>query len=142
MVFDSCPDDPAKTKPGNCGCGTADSDLNANGILDCQAGGELRVLVTEFQKQFGKLKAAKKGKISKKQKKQLTDLKALLLQIEALSANPLVQITTSSGTDIKVLVSDLAKLSRKAFKIKSAKFKPNKKKAVKNLQAVIPQIQG
>ena len=32
---DLCPDDPAKTAPGVCGCGVADTDSNANGITDC-----------------------------------------------------------------------------------------------------------
>ncbi len=33
---DSCPDDPYKTEPGACGCGTPDTDSDSNGILDCQ----------------------------------------------------------------------------------------------------------
>ena len=32
---DSCPDDPAKTEPGACGCGIPDVDANGNGIPDC-----------------------------------------------------------------------------------------------------------
>lgn len=33
--FDQCPEDPNKTEPGTCGCGTADADENGDGILDC-----------------------------------------------------------------------------------------------------------
>jgi hypothetical protein len=32
---DECPSDPNKTKPGMCGCGTADIDSDKNGIVDC-----------------------------------------------------------------------------------------------------------
>lgn len=32
---DLCPNDPAKTAPGACGCGVADTDTNNNGIADC-----------------------------------------------------------------------------------------------------------
>ena len=32
---DACPDDPAKTAPGACGCGVADADTNGNEVLDC-----------------------------------------------------------------------------------------------------------
>jgi hypothetical protein len=32
---DTCPDDPAKTAPGACGCGTADADSDDDGTLDC-----------------------------------------------------------------------------------------------------------
>lgn len=32
---DQCPNDPAKTAPGTCGCGTADTDANGNGTADC-----------------------------------------------------------------------------------------------------------
>jgi uncharacterized membrane protein len=32
---DLCPNDPAKTAPGICGCGTPDSDRNGNQIIDC-----------------------------------------------------------------------------------------------------------
>ncbi|WP_207688440.1 LysM peptidoglycan-binding domain-containing protein [Desulfonema limicola] len=33
---DQCPDDPYKTKPGVCGCGTPDKDTDNDGILDCK----------------------------------------------------------------------------------------------------------
>ena len=32
---DGCPDDPAKTDPGTCGCGNADVDTDGDGLLDC-----------------------------------------------------------------------------------------------------------
>lgn len=32
---DECPMDAAKTLPGACGCGVADTDANANGVADC-----------------------------------------------------------------------------------------------------------
>lgn len=35
---DGCPDDPAKTSPGVCGCGVADADTNNDGVVDCPAG--------------------------------------------------------------------------------------------------------
>jgi hypothetical protein len=32
---DNCPSDPAKTEPGACGCGTADTDTDGDGTPDC-----------------------------------------------------------------------------------------------------------
>jgi hypothetical protein len=32
---DGCPNDPNKTAPGACGCGSADTDANGNGTADC-----------------------------------------------------------------------------------------------------------
>ncbi|OWY63606.1 hypothetical protein B7486_52140, partial [cyanobacterium TDX16] len=32
---DGCPNDPLKTSPGTCGCGVPDTDLNGNGVADC-----------------------------------------------------------------------------------------------------------
>jgi hypothetical protein len=32
---DCCPDDPSKTEPGVCGCGTADTDGDVDGVPDC-----------------------------------------------------------------------------------------------------------
>ena len=32
---DDCPDDPDKTAPGVCGCGTRDLDADQDGIMDC-----------------------------------------------------------------------------------------------------------
>lgn len=32
---DECPEDPEKTKPGQCGCGVEDEDLDEDGIADC-----------------------------------------------------------------------------------------------------------
>jgi len=34
-VCDNCPDDPAKTDPGICGCGQSDGDPDGDGIVDC-----------------------------------------------------------------------------------------------------------
>ena len=34
-VVDECPDDPAKTEPGICGCGVADDDSDGDGVADC-----------------------------------------------------------------------------------------------------------
>ena len=34
-VVDQCPNDPLKTQPGVCECGTADVDANSNGVMDC-----------------------------------------------------------------------------------------------------------
>lgn len=36
---DSCPNDPTKTEPGVCGCGSPDTDANGNGVIECE--GEL-----------------------------------------------------------------------------------------------------
>lgn len=33
--LDGCPNDPAKTNPGSCGCGVADTDSDADGVPDC-----------------------------------------------------------------------------------------------------------
>jgi hypothetical protein len=35
---DCCPNDPAKTLPGACGCGVADTDGDSDGTLDCMDG--------------------------------------------------------------------------------------------------------
>lgn len=35
MPVDACPDDPDKTEPGICGCGTPESDGDSDGVLDC-----------------------------------------------------------------------------------------------------------
>ena len=37
---DRCPDDPAKTEPGACGCGSPDKDENSDGRADCCAAGQ------------------------------------------------------------------------------------------------------
>ncbi|MFH0905217.1 MAG: hypothetical protein V1826_00640 [bacterium] len=33
--IDNCPNDPNKTQPGICGCGTPDTDTDGDGTLDC-----------------------------------------------------------------------------------------------------------
>jgi hypothetical protein len=35
---DNCPDDPAKTAPGECGCGVPDTDTDSDGTADCHDG--------------------------------------------------------------------------------------------------------
>ncbi|HQL53920.1 MAG TPA: C1 family peptidase [Phycisphaerae bacterium] len=34
-ITDECPDDPDKTEPGTCGCGTPDVDSDDDGVMDC-----------------------------------------------------------------------------------------------------------
>jgi len=34
-VKDGCPDDPGKTEPGICGCGVPDTDIDGDGMVDC-----------------------------------------------------------------------------------------------------------
>jgi hypothetical protein len=34
-ILDQCPNDPAKTAPGVCGCGTPDTDTDTDGTADC-----------------------------------------------------------------------------------------------------------
>ncbi len=41
-IRDGCDFDPKKTAPGVCGCGKADADSNANGVIDCLANAELK----------------------------------------------------------------------------------------------------
>ena len=43
-IVDQCPADPAKTEPGICGCGTADTDSDTDGTADCIDGcpGDIR----------------------------------------------------------------------------------------------------
>jgi len=36
--IDQCPEDPDKTEPGVCGCGTPDIDSDGDGTLDCNDG--------------------------------------------------------------------------------------------------------
>jgi hypothetical protein len=42
---DECSADPAKTAPGVCGCGVADTDANSNGVADCEENITLTVRV-------------------------------------------------------------------------------------------------
>jgi MYXO-CTERM domain-containing protein len=37
-VVDQCPNDPTKDEPGDCGCGSPDSDRDADGTADCSDG--------------------------------------------------------------------------------------------------------
>lgn len=42
---DGCPEDAAKTEPGDCGCGVADDDTNDNSISDCLEEGSVDLTV-------------------------------------------------------------------------------------------------
>jgi hypothetical protein len=37
-ALDGCPDDPAKSAPGQCGCGVADTDSDGDSVVDCNDG--------------------------------------------------------------------------------------------------------
>jgi ELWxxDGT repeat protein len=150
LVYDACPDDPSKVsvgtcgcgipEPGICGCGIADTDSNANGVIDCQTNLELRSSLNLLQAGLKKLKGAKNGKISKKQKTQIKDLKALISSIQILAADPQGIIKTNSGKSITTFVTKAVKSAKKSLKIKSKKFKNAKKIAAKDINASLKEI--
>ncbi len=142
IVFDGCPDDSLKKAPGVCGCGIVEEDRNFNGVFDCQAGSELKLLITTFKKQFKRLTPAKNGRISKKQRSQIKRLKGLLANIKLNSTNSLTVITTKSASDVGALIKRFASLSNKAFKINSTNFARAKRRALVNMTTLLGDIQG
>jgi hypothetical protein len=59
VAGDQCPSDSAKTTPGTCGCGTADTDADSDGLLDCLTAedlpslGDLEVTGNAIGDEFG-----------------------------------------------------------------------------------------
>ena len=53
--FDQCPNDPAKTMPGVCGCGVADTDDNGNGVVDCLLNAEVKARIAQARAMLGAL---------------------------------------------------------------------------------------
>jgi len=137
-VRDSCPN-PEKFSPGVCGCGVADLDFNANGILDCVAGPTLRQkleLLISILKQI-------KGSNSKKNRKKVKELKTLASplasEIVALASAEVgnLGISSANQTSLLGITGKLAKFVKAAFKISASDFKKKKKTAIKNVNKAL-----
>jgi len=143
LVVDECPDDPNKLLVGNCGCGVADVDLNANGILDCFTAPELnhafRLKLEALQGLLVKLKVPKSVKAKKKAKKLKKGVKLALADLQEFVSANLGGFSVQGGADLNSLTSDLLQKARKALKLKSS-VKKDKKGALKAIAEILAAL--
>jgi len=145
---DPCPNNAAKTAPGVCGCGLADVDNNANGIVDCLSSDELKDKLDRAKKLIKKLKQLKSTGNAKKDKKRRKaqreikkELKALLAEIVDTVQTPTQAILLlDAGTDLEKLARVAQKKGRRATRTASSNFAAKKKaarRAVKKVQKAL-----
>lgn len=139
-IIDHCPLDGSKAEPGQCGCGVPDIDADGNGILDCFAGVELRSLLNEIAFNLKKVRFPKNAKKLKVVKKRIRQIRSNLLKAQSIALTSQNQIQTISPTNVLGDLTTLSKFVKKALKIKSAKQKQNKRKAIKNLKILIANL--
>jgi len=117
--LDLCPSDPAKTEPGICGCGVADTDAALpNGVADCLINGELKARLARAKT----IIAGLTGDASD------APLESELLDIQGGLAGYVKQFKTQL-----VLADPKAKLDKLAKKTKKPVKKVTKAKAGKKL---------
>ena len=73
---EGCDNDPAKTTPGFCGCGSPEVDANNNGAVDCDTNGEAKALAKTAKRKarkvpYMKSTTAKKAKAAVKAAKEV-----------------------------------------------------------------------
>ena len=107
---EDCDNDPDKTTPGFCGCGSPEVDANGNGVIDCDATSEVLALAKSARKKAKKIKymqsnTKKKGNKAVKAAKEVV----AFVQDNSGSFN-----LTSGTTDADLLKK--AKQFRKAVK--------------------------
>lgn len=132
-ILDSCPGDTSKFKPGVCGCGVAEVDLNVNAIFDCQRSPEFKFRVEALRKLVKKVKpklSAKKLKALKK------SVRAAISEMQSFGSQFAAEITVLQGINLTKLRGDAAKKSNKALKLDPAA----RKAALKALGKLLKNI--
>ena len=132
-----CGKDPLKTVPGICGCGISETDTNANSIVDCLSGDELKFSIqnaTGLVKQLRRVKLTGNKKKDKARKAKLaqvkTDLSSSFARISELIANQVIPVvTTSASVDLPQLAETAKKFTERAFRTNASAFLKNKRKA-------------
>ncbi len=135
VQIDQCPDDPDKHAPDVCGCGVADKDGNANGIIDCLGSQELGARLDSLRSDFKGVRQAKNARQRRKLRRLVAEIKAELNDISAFVAQSAANIDVTGSTPLSTLVTKLNKAVRAALKTGSPKFAKNKKAANKNIAA-------
>ncbi len=148
--IDTCPSDPLKVASGTCGCFTADTnsdgdsapdcidacpndaskvspvDSNHNGIADCLANAEMKVILSELAAQVGKVKSGRNAS----QNKITNKTKSLLKLLSNLAAHPTGPLITKNGTGVKSSVSKVKSGVNKVL-ARGSGFAKSKTKALK-----------
>ena len=136
---DGCPADPAKNAAGVCGCGVADQDFNANGVLDCLLSPDLKA---QLQKLIRQIKALRSGSTAR-QVKNFNRARKAALDL----AGKIVEVFSGQGATLTALdgKSSLLKLAKgvrvKVRQISGASLKTSKRAAANSaarLGALLP----
>lgn len=133
--FDNCPSDPQKLEPGLCGCGINDSDSNNNGITDCKANQEFKLLVIEAQNAYSKIKHPRSPKARKALKAKIKAASQAFAALKSYLAQPGVKVVAADGASIPKLYNAVQKAVTKALKSLSSKALKNGAKAINALLA-------
>jgi hypothetical protein len=130
---DACAADGAKTAAGLCGCGVADADANGNGVVDCQANGELRARLDGLRSAVAALTKTKK----KKPNPTADVVRARLDDVVAYLRSGPAGLVLLSG-DPNAMADDLSSVVGKA--LKGGKFGKKKKKAAASVQSALDAV--
>jgi hypothetical protein len=95
-ISDRCATDPNKVEPGACGCGTPDSDLNQNTIVDCQVTIDLKQELVRARFMLGKLRRLT-GLSKKARSQELTARARLNTIVRGIDTTARLQSTAISA---------------------------------------------
>ncbi len=140
ILFDACPDDPAKSDPGVCGCGVPDVDANGNGILDCLVGQEaslgVKNRVSNLLALLKSLKAPKSHRAIQQDKKKRRSINAALTDLLKFARASTQDLTIKSGVKFGSLLSKLSKLVHAALKLSPHTFNAKRKGSIRTANSI------
>ena len=136
-IRDACKNDAAKTQPGSCGCGVADSDGNSNGVPDCLTSADFKAQVNKLKGEVAKLNI--KSKTFKTQKTVVSGLRSAVTSVGVNNAGSIV--VSSSTVSISALTQKVDKAVGAALKAKTAtKLSAAKKSVNKEITKLLAGI--
>lgn len=141
VTVDACPDDSAKVAPGVCGCGSVDSDLNANSVIDCLKTPELRTRLDILAGLVRTLKSARSASAKRKAKQLKKKILAALADVQGFATQNVAGISVSGGFDLTGAIRAVAKKTKKALTLGGTLAK-DRKSALAALQSTRAKLVG
>jgi PA domain len=139
-VGDGCRTDAAKTSPGICDCGVADTDADGSGIIDCLATEELKLSTGGLLQAVRRLKPLRRGQGKKRradaQTRKETASVLLATTMAQVAANHSIIVLVDPSADLDALSGNVDRTVPKALKLENRKFRRNKRRATKAVSAL------
>lgn len=137
---DLCPNDALKKAPGACGCGTPDTDVNLNSVVDCNVTAEFAYIAASIHAKLIRLVERPSAKIAAEQKSLRKTIVAMAKSMKVFEANSSLEIQKTAEINLTKITRKAARRARRAARSHDASFKKHRSSAVRDALRVLRSV--